>query len=197
MMNTDMIVAQARNNQVPPTWQVHHGRSSFYVRQIAIGAFLLAFAAAGAIYLVSHPFIAIVPGYAAGDSNVDSQTFTLDRAVDFVLLGLFALVGIGAMIRYLLELGRAYQHVLVLLPEGFVLSTGKTVAYAYGTIREMKLVKSRYASSLKIHTWNAQKPVRVRLDGRFGNPKQLTGTIYTMWKNCVTIAPAMRQPSWY
>jgi hypothetical protein len=195
MINTDMIVAQARNNQVPPTWQVYHGRSSFYVRQTVIGAFLLAFAAAGTIYLVSHPFVAIVPGYAS-DNNVDPQMFTLDRAFDFVMVGLFALVGIGAVIRYLLELGRAYQHVLILMPEGFVLSTGKTVAYAYGTIREMKLVKSRYASSLKIHTWNAQKPVRVRLDGRFGNPKQLTPTIYAMWKNCVTIAPAMRQPSW-
>jgi hypothetical protein len=195
MINADMIVAQARNNQVPPTWQVYHGRSSFYVRQIVIGAFLLALAAAGAIYLVSHPFIAIVPGYVS-DNNVDPQTFTLDRAFDFVMVGLFALVGIGAVIRYLLELGRAYQHVLILMPEGFVLSTGKTVAYAYGTIKEMKLVRSRYASSLKLYTWNAQKPVRVRLDGRFGNPKQLTATIYAMWKNSVTSAPALRQPSW-
>ena len=195
MINTDMIVAQARNNQVPPTWQVYHGRSSFYVRQIVIGAFLLAFAAAGAIYFVSHPFIAIVPGYTS-DSNVDPQTFTLDRAFDFLMVGLFAVAGIFAVIRYLLELGRAYEHVLVLMPEGFVLSTGKTIAHAYGTIRDMKLVRSRYASSLKIYTWNAQKPVSVRLDGRFGNPKQLISTIYAMWKNCVTIAPAMRQPSW-
>ena len=112
------------------------------------------------------------------------------------MVGLFALAGIVAVIRYLLELGQAYQHVLVLMPEGFVLSTGKTVAYAYGTIREMKLVRSRYANSLKIYTWNAQKPVSVRIDGRFGNPKQLTSTIHTMWKNCVTSAPAMRQPSW-
>ena len=195
MVNIDMIVAQARNNQVPPTWQVYHGRSSFYVRQIVIGAIVLAFAAAGAIYLVSHPFIAIVPGYTS-DNNVDPQMFTLDRAFDFIMVGLFALVGIAAVIRYLPEPGRAYQYVLVLMPEGFVLNTGKTAAYAYGTIREMKLVRSRYTSSLKIYPWNTQKPVSVRLDGRFGNPKQLNSTIYTMWKNCVTVAPTIRQPSW-
>ncbi len=191
MVNIDMIVAQARNNQVPPTWQVYHGRSSFYVRQIIVGALLLAFAAAGAIYLVSHPFTAIVPGYAS-DNNVDPQTFTLYRAVDFLVVGLFALVGIVAGVRYLRELGRAYQYVLVLMPEGFVLSTGKTVAYAYGTIREMKLVRSRYANSLKIYTWNAQKPVSIKFDGRFGNPKQLISTIYGMWKNHVTVAAATR-----
>ena len=195
MVNIDMIVAQARNNQVPPTWQVYHGRSSFYVRQIAIGAFLLVVAAAGTIYLISNPFTAIVPGYASGD-NIDPQTFTLYRSFDFIMVGLFALAGIVAVIRYLLELGRAYQQVLVLMPEGFVLSTGKTITYAYGTIREMKFVRSRYANSLKIYPWNAQKPVSVRLDGRFGNPKQLVSIIYGMWKNCVTVAPAVRQPSW-
>ena len=195
MVNIDMIVARARNNQVPPTWQVYHGRSSFYVRQIVIGAIVLAFAAAGAIYLVSHPFIAIVPGYTS-DNPLDPQMFTFNRGLDFAIAGLVALTGIGAVIRYLPEPGRAYQYVLVLMPEGFVLSTGKTVAYAYGTIREMKFVRSSYANSLKIYTWNAQKPASVRLDGRFGNPKQLTSTIYTMWKNSVTVAPAMRQPSW-
>lgn len=195
MVNIDMIVAQARNNQVPPTWQVYHGRSSFYVRQIVIGAVLLAFAAGGTIYLVAHPYIAIVPGYTS-DNPLDPQMFTFNRGLDFAIAGLVALAGIVAVIRYLLELGRVNEYVLVLMPEGFVLSTGKTIAYAYGTIREMKIVRSRYANSLKISTWNAQKPVSVRLDGRFGNPKQLISTIYTMWKNRVTVAPVMRQPSW-
>lgn len=195
MINTDIVLTQARSNQAPPTWQVYRGRPSFYARQIVLGGFLLAVAAAGAIYLISHPFIAVTAGY-AGD-NLDPQTFHFTRGADFVLLGLFAITGIGAMIRYLFELSKAYQQVLVLLPEGFALGTSQTVAYAYGTIREMRLIHARGRSSLDIYAWNAQKPVRVRFDGRFGNSRQLVGAIYAMWKNYTTVGWAMQLPSRY
>src|SRR5712691_9931535 len=195
MINTNFVLMQARNNLVPPTWQVYRGRPSFFLRQVALGGLLLVLATALAVYLVTHPFTAVTVGYVGGD--LDPQTFSFTRMADIVALGIFAIISLGAAVWYSLELSRVHHHVLVLLPEGFAMGTSKAASYTYGAIREMKIVNYRGTSSLKIYAGNAQKSIYVRFDGRFGNPRQVTRTIYAMWKNYAFARSAMQPPSWY
>ncbi len=182
MINTETVLMQVQSQQIPPTWRVYRGKKTFFMREAAIYSFLFLLVMALVVYLYSDPFLAITYGPFLSNT-ADTQTFLMTRTIDFVVLGLFMLVFIGAVFWSLLQISKAQGQMLLLMPDGFVIVERKTATYPYATIRSIKILKSRTgARSLVLSIGNAGKSRRVRLDGRFGNSKQLAETIYTLWK---------------
>jgi len=176
MIDGNAIVAQTRQGSVQPTWQVLRGQSSYFYRQAGLGAVVLALGAAGIVYLLANPDT--IYGYGLSDNvSISSGEFSFWRSADFVVVGLFALLGIATLIWRLAQSTNASQQLLVLMPEGFVMSTNKTQTYAFANLRSISVTVRNGTYYLNLLPASGASSVRLQIDGRFGNPKQVTQQI--------------------
>ena len=176
-MNAESIATMARQGQNPPAWRVFRARSGFFRNQILLGVFILALGVVGAVYLLANPLTAFVPGFGSGSQPLDPGPFMVARTVDFVVILLFVVAGIVAAVNAVRNLTRAHEQVLVLMPEGFVLSTKSSVAYLFAAMRELSASSYRGTITFTITDAATRQRQRVRLDGRFGNARQIAALV--------------------
>jgi hypothetical protein len=192
-MNADNIVTMVQHGQNPPSWQVYRARSAYFRDQILLGVFILAIVAAGAIYLLANPLIAFVPGYDTGSETLDPGSFMTARTIDFVVIGLLLVVGLVYAVNAVRNLSRVQDQVLVLMPDGFLLGTNTPVVYPFATMQALTARSYRGTITLTITKSATRSIQRVRLDGRFGNARQLAGQIMSL-RNAYLRAQVGAQP---
>lgn len=174
MMNGDAIVAQVHQGAIPPNWLVLRARVSHFVRLAIFIAIFLILAGIGLVYLLGHPHEAWVPGAAGSPDTetLDSSTFAIWRGVDFAVVGIL-LVGLSAYLIYaFVQMSQAQDQFFILFPEGFVLKTSKTQTVPFAAIRTFSATNYRGTISFKLVTFDGRS-IRLSLDGRFGNARQL------------------------
>ena len=147
---------------------------------------ILALGVVGAVYLLAHPLTAFVPGFGSGSQPLDPGPFMVARTVDFVVILLFVVAGIVAAVNAVRNRTRAHEQVLVLMPGGFVLSTKSSVAYLFAAMRELSASSYRGTITFTITDAATRQRERVRLDGRFGNARQIAALV---WPSGPTIVP--------
>jgi hypothetical protein len=194
-MNAETIAIMARQGQNPPAWQVYRARPAFFRNQILLGVLILALGAVGAIYLLANPLIAFVPGFGSGSQSLDPGPFMIARTVDFVVIALLLLIGVVSGVNAVRNLTQAHDQVLVLMPEGFVLCTKSATAYPYATMRGLNAASYRGTITLTIADAATQQRQRVRLDGRFGNARQLAGRIMAQRTDYLAARARAQPPS--
>jgi hypothetical protein len=192
MIDGNAVVAQARQGNVPPSWQVLRAKASFFYQQAGVGGLLLVVGAGGFLYLMSNPNMAIEPGVGSGTDTASG--IGLWRNIDFAILAVFALVGIYVLVKSLADSANASQQLLVLMPEGFVISTNKMQTYEYSTIRNIAITLNRGTASIKLTPVSGASAIRVQLDGRFGTTKQIAQNILTARQRFAAAPVAPQQP---
>lgn len=177
VLNADAVMMAVRQNQIPGSWQVFRGRVAFHMQQLLGGVLILVLGFVGIMYLLLNPRIAIVPGYGSNDSPIDPGPFTIARTVDFVVLAILLLVGLWLCFSSSSQLTVARDQALVLMPDGFVISTKNPVAYAYAAMQGMSARNNRGTITFNITPVGGAQRQSFRLDGRFGNAKQIATQI--------------------
>ena len=96
MLDAETVIASAQQETPPAGWQVWPERRSFFLRMALIGIVFLGGGGYGAMYLQGHPETAFVLGVVGDPANVplDPGLFMTARTIDFVVVGLLALLGI-------------------------------------------------------------------------------------------------------
>ncbi|HET8908263.1 MAG TPA: hypothetical protein VFN11_15005 [Ktedonobacterales bacterium] len=196
-LNADAVMQAVRQGYVPDSWRVYHGRVGWQVRQMLGGLLILLLGFSAAVYLLLNPDVAFVPG-AAGDSiSIEAGQFTVARTVDFAVLALFLLVGFVISVASASRLPTIRGQTLVLMPAGFVLNLKKPTAYAYGAMQALNARNHRGTISFNITpVGNARRQV-LRLDGRFGNAKQIATQILMArneWQRAHAAVPSPQSP---
>ncbi|HEV8190016.1 MAG TPA: hypothetical protein VGP82_00800 [Ktedonobacterales bacterium] len=180
MINGEAIVAQVQHGTWPQNWQVLRAKPSHFIRLAIFVAIFFVAAAGGLIFLLGHPSDALTLG-AAGSSDggaLDPAAFSLWRTVDFTMLGL-VLAGLTvALVRTLVQAAQAHEQLLVLLPEGFVLKTGRAQAFDFGSMQTLSAVSTNGVVALRMVALDGQQST-VQLDTRFGSSTQLAKRILT------------------
>lgn len=194
-INAGAVVAMARQGQVLPGWQVYRGQPSFHARQIVLAILIALIGCAGAAYLLTNPQIAIVPGYSSDTTTLDTGPFAAARAFDFVIIGLLLAGGIWYAIAHAVQISSAASRVLIVMPEGFVVSIKRPIAYSFAGMRSVSASSFQGAVTLSITDAARRGKQRVRLDGRFGNARQLAGQIIAARESYMRSRTAMRSPS--
>lgn len=166
-----------RQGYTPGNWRVFHGRVAYHVRQIIGGVVILALGFIGVMYLLLNPHIAVVPGAGSGSTPLDEGPFTVARTVDFVVLAVFLLLGLGVSALSASRLTTARDQALVLMPEGFVLSVKNPVAYAYANMQAIAARNNNGTITFSITPIGGGRNQVFRLDGRFGKPKPIATAI--------------------
>lgn len=177
MFDPNQVLQQARAHMSPPNWQVLPAKQSHFLQALFGGIVLIILGIGAAGYLLLNP------GFIVGLAslvNVDNL-FTFWRVADFVICAFIVLGGAGLIRGAVAGMATQEQQMLVLMPEGFVMQKGassKTMAaIAYANVNTPKLVVQNGAASLLMARANGQGALRVRLDGRFGPPKQIAKRI--------------------
>jgi hypothetical protein len=191
-MNAESIATMARQGQNSPNWQVYRARSGYFVQQVVVGLFVLALGVGGTLYLVANPLIAIVPGSGGNSQTLDPGPFMIARTVDFGIIALILLAGLWVVVVSVAHLTRLRDEVLVLMPQGLVIDTKTPVAYSFAAMRSLSARNYRGVVTFTI-TDSTERRLRVRLDGRFGNARQLAGQILAM-RNAYLRTQAGAQP---
>jgi hypothetical protein len=178
MMNGEAIAAQVQQGAFPAHWQVWHARASHFIRLAILSAIILIGAAIGIMYLLNNPNQAFTIGAVGSPDtgSLDPSAFSNWRVADFVILGFFLLFCAGYLVFLLAQSVQAKEQVLVLFPEGFVLKTGQTRAFAFANIRSISASSYRGVVNLRIVASDGRK-FSVRIDGRFGKAKPLAQRI--------------------
>lgn len=176
MLSKEEILMYVQQGQAQPDWQVLRPSKSYLTKQVlgyAIAAII--FVGIG-VYFMGQDSLVIVPKF-SGD--LDPGAFQTWRIIDIIVLILAILGFAGAAINYMLELNTAQNQMLVLMPEGFLLkkrSTEQFVAYANVSSLSPRIgsggeatLNIKFAASTTLH--------QVKLDGRYGKPKELAPQI--------------------
>lgn len=177
MVNANAVVEQVRMGTAPADWQVLRANRSFFVQQAILGALLTIAAIAAAIYLLMS---GTVVGYGLNDQTPDN-VLTVWLIIDMVVLLALVITGIVLAIRHLSQMGPAAEQMLVLTPEGFVRRLGagdkQTSTFDYSAISGMKTSVQSGTVYLLIQRRADGKVLKVKMDGRFGKPKQVAQEI--------------------
>jgi hypothetical protein len=184
LLDANVVVAYARQDTPPPTWQVWHARTSFFIRQALIGTLVLALGAVGVGYLLSHATTVFVLGtYGSTDGGqLDAGPFMAWRTADFVVLALLGAVGAYTLIRRAAEAPGARDQVLVLMPDGVVFGTGASPrAVAFASLRTVSSARYRGIVTLTFNFINGGK-TRMTLDGRFGKPNLIAQSVIAAYR---------------
>ncbi len=190
MINGGEVLARVHSGQVPSTWQVLYARSSYFVKASAVLGVLALVLIGGLIYLNQSDFV-VLPGYGGGGSLPPDQ-FQTWRTIDYVVGGLLTVLFAGAAVQRLVELRSATKQMLVLLPEGFVKSTGKVpLAVAYTTVSVVEARSYRGPVSLRLKLMDGSK-LTVRFDPRFGPVRPIAQSILVAQQQYMRAYP----PKW-
>lgn len=196
-LNADAVMQAVRQGYVPDSWRVYHGRVGWQVRQMLGGLFILLLGFSAAIYLLLNPNVAFVPGTAGDNIPIDAGPFTVARTVDFAVLALFLLVGFVISVASASRLPTIRGQTLVLMPAGFVLNLKKPTAYAYGAMQALNARNHRGTISFNITPVGNARRQLLRLDGRFGNAKQIATQILMArneWQRAHAAVPSPQSP---
>lgn len=192
MFDPNAIVSQAQAGMAPPNWQVLRARRGFFVQGAISGVVVAVLAVAAAAYVLSS---GTVFGYGINDSTPDN-VLSFWFIVDMVVLALFLIGGIIFAILRLAALGSAETHLLILMPEGFVLRTGSsakaTRTVLYQNVATLVPSVRNGSVTLVLGLTNGRK-AQVPLDSRFGKPKPLAQQIQGMHAAYVSAAVNARR----
>jgi hypothetical protein len=180
MLDGNTVLGYAQQGSVPPTWHVWRARRSYFWVQAVGGALIFALGLGGILYFLGDPNHAIVLGsYGSPDTGtLDPTAFTAWRIADFVVAGLLVLGGGFLAVRRASELPSAAQQMLVLLPEGIVVSTGASPqSYAFASLRSLSASSYRGTYTVTLKPANGGKTARLVLNGRFGKSKPIATAI--------------------
>lgn len=197
-LNVDAVMQAVRQGYVPDTWRVYHGRVGWQVQQLLVGLVILLLGFAGTIYLLLNTSIAIVPGTPGETTTVDATNLSAGRAVDFVVLAIFLALGLGLSVVASSRLTTIRDQVLVLMPDGFIINTKKPIAYSYAGMQAMSARNNRGTITFNITAAGNSRRQPLRLDGRFGNAKQLATQILVArneWQRTHGVAPSQQPPA--
>jgi hypothetical protein len=190
MLSKDEILTYAQQGQAPAGWLVLHPRSSYLVRQALIYAVLAAVVVILGVIFISQNSYVITPGFGTG--SVDPGTFQTWRYIDEGVLAAVFLVPAIAAIRHVIDLSNLHNHVLVLMPDGFLLKKGNTEQLVgYTGVQNISYRYDRYGNvTLNITASGTRSAYRVRLDNRYGNGRSLASQIVSMHRQFMTSAQA-------
>lgn len=191
MIDGNVVVAQAQQGSVPPVWQVLRAKTSFFYQHAALGMLGLLIGAGVFLYLVLNPNTA----FERGSDTTTASGISLWRNIDFVVLSVIALVSIYVLLKNLAESANADQQVLVIMPEGFVISTDKIQTYAFSNIHHIAItLNSRGAATIKLTPLSGSLVIHVHLDKRFGDTEQIAQNILAAREHFTAAQVAAQQP---
>jgi hypothetical protein len=174
MLDANAIMMQVGAGTAPSTWRVLPARTGFFIGGAAT------FGVAG---LAALGFIAylIIGGHIFyyGAAPTDAQGEQTWQIIDVVVSLAVAALFLGVSIMRLVGLGSVSQQMLVLLPEGFVVSTSKGAqSYSFANMNGISGTAARDGSvTLSMRRADNGKQMRFALDGRYGTPKTIAGSI--------------------
>ena len=188
MINGEAIVAQARQGAVFLDGQVWRAQERYFLAQTAVAGIFVLLMVFGFFYLLSNSNHAFVIGsYGSEGGPLDDAALAGWRAFDFVAGGLFAVAMLVVLVRTAAASANAGEQVLVLLPDGFVLGTGKTPkTYPFAAYRAASASSTRGTVSLALMPAAGGRAVRVPLDGRFGKAKPIAQAILVAHRQFVS-----------
>jgi hypothetical protein len=188
MLNGEAVVVQARRGAVFAGGQVWHAQERYFLVQTAIAGVFVLLMIFGFFYLLSNSNQAFtIGGYGSAGGPLDSTALAGWRTFDFVAGGLFAAAMLVLLVRSAAASANAGDQVLVLLPDGLVLGTGKTPkTYPFAAFRAVSLSSTRGTVSLSLTPAAGGRAVRVPLDGRFGKAKPIAQAILVAHRQFVS-----------
>jgi hypothetical protein len=180
VLDGNTVLAYAQQGSVPPNWSVWRAKLSYFIVQSVAGVLIFALGFGAIVYFLGDPNHAFVLGsYGSPDSGTLNQgAFNAWRIADFTGAGALALLGAILAIRRAAELPSAGEQMLVLLPEGIVMSTSQVPrTFAFAALRALNVSSYRGTYTLTLKPASGGKSVRIMLDGRFGKSKPIASAI--------------------
>lgn len=175
-LNADAVLTAVQQGHAPAHWQVLRARVGYHVRQILGGVFLLLLGFVGVLILLANPDSAYLPG-SGGNNVLDPGPFAAARTFDFVVLAIVLLVSLGLSAFAASQLATVRDQMLVLMPEGFVIYARKPMAYDFAGIQAMTARNNRGTITFNVTPVGGGRSQTFRLDGRFGNAKEIATRI--------------------
>lgn len=179
MMEGQAVLAQACQGRAAPDWQVLPARPGRFVRNIAMFGVAAVVLVVLLILLAANPNEAVTPG-----SSIDSDSvLTFWRTVDFIVGAALVLACVGGTILAARDFDSRHSQMLVLMPDGFVMQTSADPrsmrAVGYAAISGVNVSVMRGEYTLTMPRTDGHGFTRIRLDDRFGAPKQIVQRITT------------------
>jgi hypothetical protein len=196
-LNADAVMQAVRQGYVPDSWRVYRGRVGWLVRQMLGGVLMLLLSFIGVMYLLLNPYTAVVPGTPGDHTTIETGQIAMWRGIDFVVLGFILLIGFVLSVGSASQLPNIREQVLVLMPDGFVLTLKKPTAYAYGAMQALSAQNRRGVIQFNITPGGNARRRLVALDGRFGNAKQIATQILMArneWQRVHATVPSPQSP---
>jgi hypothetical protein len=173
MLNKEGILAYVQQGQTLPGWQILRPRMGYLARLAIIYAFVAVAVLAFGVYFISQTSFVIV--WYAG-MGLSDQTW---RYIDEALLAILFVVFAGGALKYMLDINMSHTHVLVLMPDGFLLKKGETEQLvAYSGVTSISSVADRYGNvRLNIKAVGTNVLYKVRFDNRYGKSRVVASQI--------------------
>jgi hypothetical protein len=194
MVDPNAIVMQVNSGNVPPQWRVLRAKTGYFVRNGILYSVLGVAALIGlVVFFFSDTIFYYGPAPDPGSTGA-TVWFIIDLVVIIALAAVFLITGI----RNLVGVGSAQQQMLVLMPEGFLVTTAKGVqSYPFGNINGMTAATQRGGDVvLTMRRADNGQQLKYTFDGRFGAPKTIAGSILSAQGQYATaMAQARQQPA--
>ncbi len=189
MMDPNGVMTQVQTGNIPPTWRVLRARSGYFVANALLYGALGLAALGGIAYLVISGTI-FYYGVAPDPGSTGALVWLI---IDIVVLLAFSITFLANSIGRLVNVGSAHQQMLVLTPEGFVAVTPKGAqSFPFAGINGMTAAAVRGGGVVvTMRRADNGQQVKYTLDGRFGAPKTVAGSILAAQGQYAT---AMAQP---
>lgn len=184
MLDAETIIASAQRETPQAGWQVWREHRSFFLRMALIGIVFLIGGGYGAMYLQGHPDTAFVLG-AVGDPTtvpLDPGLFMTARTIDFVVVGVVALLGLYSLIWGIYRTAVGGGQLLVLTPEGLVLRRQSAAqSFPFAAVRSLTTTRVYGTLQVRLIFTDGTKKT-IKLDGRFGSPKLIARAILAAYR---------------
>jgi hypothetical protein len=174
MVDPNAIVMQVNAGNVPPQWRVLRAKTGFFIGNAIWYGILGIAALAGIAYLlISGSYISY------GPKPTNAQGEMLWQLANIGVLLVLVIFFFAVSIRRIVGLGSVAQQMLVLMPEGFIVTTAKGIqSYPFANLNGITAANTDDGEVvLKMRRADNGQQIEYQVDGRFGSPKTVAGNI--------------------